>query len=117
MRILFLSFVFVTITSCYKDKTFPIDPDCPQVISYSLEIKPIIESSCMTGLGPGTGCHDAWITNYAPIKAYCDAGIWQYEVLTAYTMPVMPNDFGIDSLTADEIQIMACWIKQKYPEN
>lgn len=29
----------------------------------------------------------------------------------------MPNDFGIDSLTADEIQTMRCWIDQGYPEN
>lgn len=29
----------------------------------------------------------------------------------------MPNDWGIDSLTAEEIKIMKCWIDQGYPEN
>lgn len=107
---------FFTLSSCLKDKTIPVG-DCLTEGSYTVEIRPIIESSCKTGLGGGTGCHDAWIDNYDPIKAYLDGGSWQNEVFFEKTMPVMPNDFGIDSLTADEIQTMRCWIDQGYPEN
>jgi hypothetical protein len=106
------------LTSCLKAKTVSANAsDCPNIISYSLDIKPIIHSSCMTNLGPGTGCHDAWITSFSGIKGYLDAGIWQSEVLIKRTMPQMPNEFGIDSLSAEEYQTMKCWIDQGYPEN
>ena len=39
------------------------------------------------------------------------------EVLIERTMPEIPNVFGIDSLSANEYQLMKCWINQGYPEN
>lgn len=119
MRFLFVFLsmaAFGTLSSCLKDKTAPVG-DCLTEVSYSEDIRPIIESSCKTGLGGGTGCHDAWIDNYDPIRSYLDASTWQNEVLVEKTMPVIPNDFGIDSLTTEEIQTMRCWIDQGYPEN
>jgi len=110
-----LSFGF---QSCLKEKTKPFDPTaCTTVISYSLDITPIINTSCMTNLGPGTGCHDAWITDYELVKNYLDLGIWQDEVLHKKTMPEIPNDFSIDSLSQDEYKTMKCWIEQGYPQN
>ncbi|MBK9190809.1 MAG: hypothetical protein IPM77_04445 [Crocinitomicaceae bacterium] len=104
--------------SCLKDKTKPFDQSaCTVVISYSLDITPIIHTSCMTNLGAGTGCHDAWITDYELVKNYLDLGIWQDEVLHKKTMPEIPNNFGIDSLSSDEYQTMKCWIQQGYPQN
>ncbi len=108
--------LLVFTTSCLKEKTIPLG-DCDSIISYSGEIRPIIESSCKTGLGGGTGCHDAWIDEYDNIVNYMTAGSWQNEVLTTKRMPLVPNDFGIDSLTADEIKTMQCWVDQGYPEN
>ena len=110
-----LSLVLLT-TSCLKDKTEPLGP-CTTIISYTNDIRPIIESSCKTQTGPGTGCHDQWIDNFSGIKGYIDAEIWQNEIFNDKTMPVMPNTWGIDSLTSDEIQTMQCWIDQGYPEN
>lgn len=110
-----LSIAFLS-TSCLKDKTQSL-ADCSVEISYALDIRPIIESSCKTQQGGGTGCHDAWIDEYAPIKAYIDAGSWQNEVYVEKTMPVIPNDWSIDSLTSEEIQTMKCWIDQGYLEN
>jgi hypothetical protein len=107
------SFIF---TSCLKEKTIPLG-DCDTVISYSTDIRPIIESSCKTGIGPLTGCHDAWIDNYSSILSQVNSGDWANEVFVEYTMPVMPNEWGIDSLTAEEIKIMKCWIDQGYPDN
>lgn len=116
MKHLFALFLFFSLTSCLKDKTIPLG-DCDSIISYSTEIRPIIESSCKTQAGGGTGCHDAWIDEYSGIKSYIDAGTWQNEVFIDNTMPVMPNTWGIDSLTEDEIKTMQCWIDQGYSEN
>ncbi len=103
-------------SSCLKDKTQSL-ADCSVDISYTMDIRPIIENSCKTQAGPGTGCHDAWIDDYAPIKSYINSGTWQNEVFTEKTMPEIPNTWGIDSLTTEEIQTMKCWIEQGYPEN
>lgn len=106
------------LTSCLKDKTTPIDPAaCTTIVSYSLDIVPIINTSCVTNQGPGTGCHDAWIFEYAAVETYLDLNIWQNEVLVEKTMPEIPNIFGIDSLTNEQLQLMECWINQGYPEN
>ena len=71
----------------------------------------------MTGTGPGTGCHDAWIHDYNNIGGYMKNGAWVNRVLDLRDMPQIPNAFGIDSLTTDELQTMKCWIDQGYPEN
>lgn len=108
------------ISSCTKDKTVPYNVssgECPDIISYSGDIRPIIEASCKTGLGPGTGCHDAWIDNYDPIKTYIVNGKWQTAVLIDKTMPKIPNSFEIDSLSAADLKTMKCWIDQGYPKN
>lgn len=106
------------LSSCLKDKTMPVIPsDCPTIISYSLDIVPIINTSCVTNQGPGTGCHDAWIFDYNNIVGQMEANKWQNTVINLRTMPQIPNVFGIDSLTADEYQLMKCWINQGYPDN
>ena len=110
---LLITFVFM---SCHKDKTLLLD-SCSGTISYSTDIIPIIQSSCMTNLGPGTGCHDSWITEHSNIVNYINNDSWQNAVWGSYTMPKMPNSFGIDSLTSDEVQIMKCWAEQGFPEN
>ena len=45
------------------------------------------------------------------------SGKWQTAVITEKTMPLIPNTFGIDSLSADDFQTMKCWIEQGYPQN
>lgn len=106
------------LSSCYKAKTSPVNPSaCDSIISYSDDIVPIINQSCKTNLGPGTGCHDSWIGNYANVKWRITTGEWQHDVWEIYSMPKIPNNFGIDSLTTDEIQLMKCWVDQGYPEN
>ncbi|NOQ75799.1 MAG: hypothetical protein GQ574_27590 [Crocinitomix sp.] len=110
-----LILAIISLTSCLKDKVSPFG--CDTIISYEFEIRPIIESSCKTGLGGGTGCHDAWIDDYSQVQSQLNSGNWQNEVLVEKTMPISPNLFGIDSLTNDEYQTMRCWILQGYPEN
>lgn len=106
----------VILSGCYKEKTSP-PTDCDVIVSYSLDIQPIINNSCVTHLGPGTGCHDAWIFEYSGVVATIKNGTMEYECVVARTMPVIPNDFDIDSLTSEERKSIRCWIEQGYPEN
>ena len=114
---LLLGTIFIQ-SSCLKEKTHtPGQYNCPDLISYSVDIQPIINTSCVTNQGPGTGCHDAWIFSYDNVVVEIEAERWQNTVFTLMTMPKIPNDFSIDSLTTDQIDKMKCWIQQGYPEN
>ncbi|MEX1000843.1 MAG: hypothetical protein WDZ35_01870 [Crocinitomicaceae bacterium] len=115
-KLLLLTFLSWTLLSCLKDKTQPVG-GCYEAISYSTDIRPIIENSCKTQLGAGTGCHDAWIDKYDAIEGAINSGAWENEIFVEMTMPQIPNNFGIDSLTQDELTTMRCWIEQGYPEN
>jgi len=101
--------IVLTFMACHKDKTLP-PGSCVTTISYTTDITPIIQSSCIP-------CHDAWITEYSNIVDYINNDSWQNAIWGSYTMPQMPNSFGIDSLTSDEVQIMKCWVEQGFPEN
>ena len=109
VQIILTILIVLVIMSCHKDKTLaPVS--CVTTISYTTDIVPIIQSSCME-------CHDTWITEYSNIVDYINNDSWQNAIWGSYTMPKMPNNFGIDSLTSDEIQIMKCWVEQGFPEN
>lgn len=108
------------LTDCTKDKALLTNPNanCDTVpVSYSADIVPIIQTSCATNQGPGTGCHDAWIFEYSNLKSRIDNGTIEYRVFQTRDMPVIPNSFGIDSLTAEEYLKLQCWIAAGAPEN
>lgn len=116
---LVLTLAFLS-ASCLKDKAIPANVasgECDGIVSYSEDIRPIIEASCNTGLGDGSGCHDAWIDSYSSIKSQLNGGAWQSQVFLQRTMPKIPNNFGIDSLTNEAWQMMKCWVDQEYPNN
>lgn len=118
-KTIFIIFIALIVSACTKDKTEPIPEasgDCFP-ISYKYNIRPIIENSCKTQAGPGTGCHDAWIDNYPPINSYIVSGIWQNEIFIEKTMPKIPNTWFIDSLSQDDLKTIQCWIDQGFPEN
>ena len=85
-------------------------------VSYSEDIVPIIQNSCATNAGPGTGCHDAWIFEYENVKGHMNSGLIM-SVINDRSMPKMPNTFGIDSLTQEEIDLFACWNCAGAPNN
>ena len=119
-RILGLIVFMLVLASCEKDKAQPMKDstaDCFEEKSYQYNIRPIIESSCKTGTGPGTGCHDAWIDEYDNIVNYIESGSWENEIFTEKTMPPAGNAFDIDSLKDYELEAMRCWILQGYPNN
>lgn len=110
---------FVGLLSCKEDKASPIPDnsgDCFPM-SYTYNIRPIIETSCKTQEGPGTGCHDAWIDDYSKIEKTINDQRWTNAIFVEMDMPQIPNEFGIDSLTEAELEMMQCWIDQGFPEN
>ncbi len=115
------SFVFFSvilfISSCTKEVVPSCSPvQCATDVSYSTQIKPLISTHCVTNMGPGTGCHDAWIFEYSNVKASVESGDFEAAIANK-TMPKIPNDFGITALTDAEIQTFKCWICQGAPDN
>ena len=114
---LFFLGVSFLLFSCLKAQT-KIPTECDSlIVSYSMDIVPIINSSCITGQGPGTGCHDAWIHEYSAIVGYINNGKFYAEIFVDRTMPEIPNIWGIDSLNAAEYEAIKCWLEQGFPEN
>jgi len=97
--------------SCVKEKSKPrSELVCfEQPISYNNEIKPLIATYCVTNLGPGTGCHDAWIFDYNEVVKSINTGAFE-RVIRARTMPKIPNNFGIVPMSEEEIRKFQCWI-------
>jgi hypothetical protein len=113
------SFMFLStaLMSCLKEKAEPVDGDCyGLVVDYNDHIEPLIRQSCATNLGPGTGCHDAWIFEYDNLAARIVSQEFQETVFNLKTMPKPVNDFGIAPLTTEEIRIFKCWIDAGFPE-
>lgn len=105
--------------SCTKDKAFRdcnLDYCTSGSVSYKSDIKPLVEAKCATGLGPQTGCHDAWILTYDGIDGPAKNGKIR-AVIENGSMPEIPNNFGIDSLTSEEKELFLCWICDGAPNN
>ena len=115
-KIVFLSLLALSFTSCLKEKASFKDKDCVGAdIDYVLDIEPLIQQSCATNLGPLTGCHDAWIFEYANVSNKIKDGTWEDRVLDLKDMPVPGNSFDIAPLTNDELITFKCWIAAGYP--
>tara|TARA_B110000285_G_C14509094_1_gene331489 strand:+ start:43 stop:228 length:186 start_codon:yes stop_codon:yes gene_type:complete len=56
-KIISTNLIVLVFISCDKDKTLLPRP-CGATISYTPDNIPIIQSSFITPLGEGTGCHD-----------------------------------------------------------
>jgi len=103
-------FIFCTVatSSCTKEKVPSlITSDCPDTISFSLQIAPMIETNCVSchGVGNSTGYT---LTDYSNIAANAD------DILNALRAeggsPLMPE--GGPALNDSLIQQFACWKDQ-----
>ncbi len=111
-RFVLITLFVLIIMACAKDKAMEVKPeDCVEIISYSESIEPLIQQSCATNLGPGTGCHDNWIFEYENVRNSVQSGAFGNVIETSY-MPTIPNNFNIEPLTNKEIETFLCWIKQ-----
>ncbi|MDF1673056.1 MAG: hypothetical protein P1U41_06100 [Vicingaceae bacterium] len=111
--------VLILVLSCTRNRidVKPI-PKCDGTeASYSKDIKPLIKAKCSTGLGAGTGCHDSWILTYDGIMNKVNNNTFKETTILNKTMPKVPNNFGIDPLTEDEINLIICWLDNGAKEN
>lgn len=112
MRVLVVSILLLLFFSnCTKEKALEVVPDNCTEVSYADQIAPLIQQSCATNMGPGTGCHDAWILEYENLAAPINNGTFWSSIESGY-MPKIPNSFGIEELTNEEKELFKCWIKQ-----
>jgi hypothetical protein len=99
--------VAIFTVSCKKDKvpTTPIDPNCPDTISFATQILPMMENSCISchDVGNGTGYV---ITNHTNISANATAIL---NTLNG-TPQLMPQ--GGPALHDTLIQQFTCWVNQ-----
>jgi len=99
-------------TSCAKDKVmYSAPPNCPDTISFSNQILPLIQSNC-------TGCHDVGngtaytFTNHANISSSADAILGS---MRGNGYKLMPQ--GGPALPDSLIQKVECWIYQGKLDN
>ena len=115
-KIILLLYLFCCfIISCTSEKgELPVKQEtCDSVISYSMDIVPIILAKCS-----GHACHDATSGNgdyamYADIKLKADDGQLKNRVIVLKNMP--PS--GSPLLSDAEISQIRCWIQQGAPNN
>ena len=104
-RISILIFVaMLSFCSCENKKAFPTLDDPCDLISYSINVVPIIDTHCAIA-----GCHVAGFlpgdfTTYGGVYAQIKNGFFQSKVLEQRSMP--PSD----SLNESELQILQCWV-------
>lgn len=112
--IYFFSVLFVLfMVSCTKDKApavQPLDPNCTDTISFSLQVKPLIEQNCST-----SGCHDA-ATASDGYDFTTHANIAQNTSIMLSAMRsesgATPMPLGGPELPDSLIQQFSCWAGQ-----
>ena len=123
-RILFLLTLFF-LSGCTYDSAPEIDPSIP-VVSYSEEIKPIIEANCYrchstTATDPdkaGYAFFDDFddLKNFALKKSVFNPAYTTLQARIRYIeSPGMPYDR--DPLSEEQIQLIELWIKAGAPNN
>ncbi len=119
MKLTFFLFVSLLFFACTKNRidVSPIPPCDGTVTSYTTDIAPLIKAKCSTGLGSGTGCHDAWILTYNGLKGAVENGTLLQTTILDQSMPQIPNSFGIAALTEAEKNLLICWVENGALEN
>ena len=101
MKIIFLTLLVLSasISSCKKNVVV-CDGATP---SYQSDIKQIIDNNCVS-------CHSSYST-YNGVKSAVSNGTFEKEVVTRKTMPQN------GTLSADQLNLIRCWLDNNAPEN
>jgi hypothetical protein len=107
-------------TYCTRDQlpANPLDsPACDNlIVAYELNVKAILDESCAYG-----GCHPGYnrFDNLLPIL---ENGSFRSRVIELESDPNlgMPPDYAPSDrpreLTADQLELLACWLADNFPE-
>ena len=83
------------------------------MLTYDVDIKPIVDVKCTNGGCHGAGSSDGDFTNYQGMLLDLDNGRINDEVLIDRTMPQSSSP----DLTDEERDMFKCWLGNGYPEN
>lgn len=114
MKKIFLLFVFasVFIFSCTSNKEQALPVGCTSAIFYAVDIKPIIDSKCVScHFNGGSGTGD--FTVFSELKSKADNGSFKNRVFVLKDMPPALSPV----LSADELTKLNCWLEQGAPNN
>ena len=99
-------------SSCTFEKSEPLTVGCDATMFYATDIKPIIDSKCVTcHFAGGSGTGD--FTDFAVLKSKVDIGVFKTRLFDLKDMP--PG--GNPQPTADELQKIKCWMEQGAQNN
>lgn len=110
-------FIFsVCLYSCTKDKVVIVENSCPEEVSYSVQVKQIIDETCAY-----VGCHDSGgnapgdFTTYNRIQSFLNEDLFEARTIDLRDMP--PNyASGQKSLTQEQLDMLVCWIENGYKD-
>lgn len=102
------------LASCTSDKVVPVDPNCPEEISYGQQVAPMIQTNCST-----SGCHDVAgpgkpaLTNHTEVSANASSIL----SVIRHEGPGTPMPLGQPKMADSLIQQFSCWIDQGLQDN
>lgn len=104
-------FMVVSISSCEKDKTSVATPDqCPDTISFSGIVEPIIQANCST-----SGCHDAGTSASGyNLEGHGNISANANDILNVirHESGVTPMPYFQPKLNDSIIEQFDCWVVQ-----
>jgi hypothetical protein len=88
---------------------------CTATISYTTQVKPIIESKCaISGCHNGDNGSDFKWTDFSKLQQRAHSGLLKSKVVN-HEMP--PPESPQGPLTQEQIDIISCWTTQGAPQN
>jgi hypothetical protein len=102
----------IALFSCTREKVTPVAAQCNDTISFSNDIRPILQANCI-------GCHDQGnasggydFSTYTSVSANANAIIGSVKASGYQLMPI-----GGPALPDSTIQKINCWIEQGKLDN
>jgi hypothetical protein len=110
-----LLFASIIVISCSEDKLDPNTDACTEEISYSQEIRSIINTTCAY-----VGCHDGSgapgdYTTYLAMQPVLSDSDFMRRVIESQDMPPSYS-IGPTSLSQEDLILMRCWILGGFQE-
>ncbi len=112
---LFVVGAMLTTISCKKDQTQPLTPEaCPDTISFSTTVEPLIQQNCST-----SGCHDASAAGGYDLVGHANiaANASVINDVMNHNAGVTAMPFGGNKLADSLLQQYDCWVQQGALDN
>ncbi|MEM1319943.1 MAG: hypothetical protein AAGG75_06770 [Bacteroidota bacterium] len=108
-----LGILMINSSACSNDKLpEPQMVMCGDTVTFDNQIQPIIAASCaLVGCHDGSGGAPGDYTSYALMLPNLDNGQVQDRVIDQMDMPIAPI-----SISADEFELIRCWLEAGHPE-